>query len=173
MKFEYAESHSGGFVMDDVSQRAKPVMEYMLQVEVDELFEHLGLALETIKQKPTAANSIELPELVDEESLGLGDDAVRNLQAFGRDFYARVNKDAYNLFCGNDAKNSKERDKLVDAFKLGPEAVAASMAAFLIAQLGLSPLIAVAVAAITVKLFFRNAHAAMCNVWKGNVISPA
>jgi hypothetical protein len=43
----------------------------------------------------------------------------------------------------------------------------------LVSYLDLAPTIAAIVAAIAVKLFFRPAHQAMCDIWKTKLAQPA
>jgi hypothetical protein len=57
----------------------------------------------------------------------------------------------------------------VDAFGIGGEAVATALAAVMVTSLGLAPAVAAVVAALAIKLFFRPAHGAMCDVWKGKL----
>ena len=156
--------------MSDLSSEAQPAMEYLLQADPDELFKELGLRFEAIKRNPELAGSFELPTESTEEALGLAE-LGEGLRDFGHRFFERVNREAYSLVCGKESEQTQERKKLLDAFSLGPEAVAASLAALLVAQLGLAPAISAVVAAIVVKLFFKSAYGAMCEVWSAK-LSP-
>src|SRR5258708_2080458 len=51
----------------------------------------------------------------DAEALGLYDD----FRAFGREFFIRVNHQAYGLVCGSDSQNKEDRQKIEQAAKTG------------------------------------------------------
>jgi hypothetical protein len=132
----------------------------LLDADEDALFEVLGSCV--VAEEGNSAVQPYLPEI---EALGGGDD----LKTFGRSFWKRLNTDAYQLVCGSDASNDPERQQVIQAFAGGKEAVAAALGAALVVYLNLPAAIAAAAAAIAVRLFFRNAHGAMCEVWQGKL----
>jgi hypothetical protein len=58
---------------------------------------------------------------------------------------------------------------VASAFGLGKEDIGAAIAALLVAHLALAPASAAVVAVLIVKLFFRPAVDAMCQVWSENL----
>jgi hypothetical protein len=147
--------------MADLMLQAKPVVDRFSELSEDDLFEELGKRLRTIEIDPAASGHFELSGEVPVETYGLSTD----LREFGRRYLRRVNRQAFELVCGTDAAASTERSQLLNAFGLGREAVAAALTALLIAQLGIAPLVGVAVAAVIMRLVFTPTHGAMCDVW--------
>jgi uncharacterized membrane protein YdfJ with MMPL/SSD domain len=148
--------------MADLQDLAKPALERLLQAEPDQLFAELGLRQKAIENDPAQAGLFEPAATYDASFAG----PLDILKEFGQDFFGRVNMDLYSLVCGDDAKFASDRKKLVDALGLGDVAFAGALTAVLITSFGLAPAIATVVAALVVKLFFKNALAAMCAVWK-------
>jgi hypothetical protein len=80
-------------------------------------------------------------------------------------------RDLYNLICGDDSKNAVCLRKLLEALVIGWLAFAAVLTSVLISSFGFAPAIATVLAALVVQLFFNNAQAAMCEVWKKRLLS--
>jgi len=91
------------------------------------------------------------------------------LKDFGRSFFNRFSKDAYALICGADQANTDERRKLMDASGLGPAAFASALTLALMSWFGWAPAIATVVAALIMRLFFKNAYDSMCDTWKARL----
>jgi hypothetical protein len=135
----------------------------LLEQPDTQLFIELAKRDEAIKHDPTLGELF-TPVLPADafESLGARD----TLEAFGREFFNRFSNTAYGLVCGSETKNETERQKIVAALKIGPEAMAASMAVFFVTTFAWPAAIASVIATLCVKLFFQPGHTAMCAVWK-------
>jgi hypothetical protein len=142
--------------------KAEPALNKLLQSEPDQLFAELGLRRLAILDDPTQAGMFETSATFDAPFAG----PLDVMRDFGRKFFDRFSKDAYQLVCGADAQNSEERNKLLDAFGGGKAAFAAALSAALVSWFGWAPAIAAVVAALIIRLFFKNAYGAMCEVWK-------
>lgn len=135
----------------------------------DQLYMELGRRLQAMQIDPSLSGSF-APDLpVADVSFGIdGEAAMADLKSFGQGFFTRVNVQAYQLVCGGGADNTQDRKQVLDAFGVGKEAVAPAIAALLVAQLGIAPAIAAVVAMLIIRLFFRPAYEAMCEVWKAH-----
>jgi hypothetical protein len=150
--------------MPDLASQAQPAVESLLQSDDDALYVELGRRLKALQDDPAVGGAFD-PKLVVLEAMGPVDD----IRDFGKRFFERLNGEAYKLMCSTDAEDTEERKKLLDAFPIGKEAVTAALAAGLVAWVGLAPAIAAVVAAIAMRLFFRAAYGATCDVWKENL----
>jgi hypothetical protein len=148
--------------MSSLAQKAEPALEALLDYNEDRLFSELGMRLKAVQKDPANSSQFDLAPDKSIEALGLAED----IRAFGRKYFARVNAQVYSLVCGSDADETEERNKLMEAFGVGADAVGPALAALLVAQLGLAPAIAAVVAALAIRLFFKPAHEAMCETWK-------
>jgi uncharacterized membrane protein YdfJ with MMPL/SSD domain len=148
--------------MPDVGHHAQPALEKLLQSDPDQLYAELGLRQKAILADPRQAAMFETTATYDADFAG----PLDALKDFGRRFFNRFSNDAYALVCGADQENSEERKKLLDAFGGGQTAFAAALTAALMSWFGWAPAIAAVMAALIVKLFFKNAYIAMCAVWK-------
>ncbi len=151
--------------MADLATQARPAVESLVTYEEDDLYQELGRRLQAIQRDPSISASFEPAITPGLEPQG----AAEDLKKFGKRFFARANAQAYQLVCGQNAENSEERERVLDAFGIGKEAVAAAIAALLVAQLGLAPAVAAVVAALVIRVFFRPAYESMCDVWKEKV----
>jgi len=152
-------------MLDPVAQ-AQPATEKLLSLDETALYGELAVRLQQIKRDPAASAEFDLTvDKATTEAMGPFDSLVN----FGRCFFNRVSRQAYALMCGADAENTNERHQLAEAFGLGKEAVAPALAVLLVAHLGLAPAIAAVLAAIAIKLFFKPAYEAMCEVWQENL----
>jgi hypothetical protein len=148
--------------MSELDQMARHAVEQLLQSDEDQLFEELAIRNKAILKDPGLAGSFSPKASYDAALMGPMDD----LRKFGRIFFSRLNRDCYNLVCGGEQLDSQEREKVANAFGVGKTEVAAAIAGIMVAHFAIAPAIAAVVAALIVKLFFRNAHGAMCEVWK-------
>jgi hypothetical protein len=152
--------------MDAMKEAQQAVADFVQpEVSEDELFEKLGVRLKAREQDPALVGSFSADPPYDADLMGPLDD----MRAFGRLFFKKLNSDCYAIVCGSEATNTEERKNLLASFGLGKTEVAAALAALLVSQLALAPAIATVVAALIVRLVFRNAHAAMCEVWKSKI----
>jgi hypothetical protein len=153
--------------MPDLATQAAPAVQSLLGESEDELYLKLAQRMRAMQRNPAVAGSFD-PQLPQLESLG----ALEDLRTFGASFFARASRDAYQLVCGDAAEDSEERQRIISAFNIGKDAVAGALAAGLIAYLGFAPAIAAVVAALVIRLFYDNAHAATCDLWKTKVEAP-
>lgn len=131
-------------------------------VDDDDLYAELGKRLTSMAR--TAAGSDRFDLVSDEpiETFGTADE----LKKLGRRFFVRWNKAAFDLVCGADVEDRQARADVAQAFKVGPEAIAATIAALLVTQLGMAAALAAVVATLTIRLFLKPTHQAMCDCWK-------
>ena len=71
----------------------------------------------------------------------------------------------YELVCGKSAADKAMRDKLMTAASGKAGTFAAVLAGALVSTFGWAPALAAVVAALVVKLFFKNAYVTTCDVW--------
>lgn len=145
--------------MSQLEQAAAPVVADLSQLEDDQLYQQLALRVRTLEDDYQRAGELQLDVSYQPDLMGPLDD----LADFGRRFFERFNRDAYNLVCSAD--DAAERQKVRQAFGLGREAVGGAIVALLITHLALAPAVATVVAALIVRLFLENSYEAMCSVW--------
>jgi hypothetical protein len=148
--------------MDNLQKNAQPAIEKLLQSTPDQLFAELGLRQKAIVNDPAQAGLFETTVTYDAAFAG----PLDVLKEFGQKFFSRLSHDLYDLVCGDDKENAAERKKLVDALGGGTTVFASALTGILVSSFGLAPAIATVVAALVVKLFFKNAYGAMCAVWQ-------
>ena len=151
--------------MADLKSSAQPAVSDLLQSDESQLYEQLGIRVQAIRRDPSISGSFAPQVTYDAAAMGPLDD----LRDFGQRFFERFQGQAYNLICGTGQEDSDERKGVLDAFGIGKEEVAAAIAAVLVAQLAIVPAVASVVAALVVRLCFRPAYGAMCDVWKTKV----
>jgi hypothetical protein len=152
--------------MSELDEMALQAVKRLLESDPDQLFEELAIRNNAIQKDPALAGSFSPEASYDAAFMGpMGD-----LRDFGRIFFTRLNRDCYNLVCGSSQADAQEREKVASAFGLGKTEVAAAIAAVMVVNFGTAPAIAAVVASLVVKLFFRNAHGAMCEVWKQKML---
>jgi hypothetical protein len=146
--------------MATVEQAAGPVVAKLSERDDAQLYQELALRMKGAYANPATAGELDPTIEFDAQLMGPLDD----LQEFGRRFFNRFLPDAYSLVCGSG--DAEERKKVQSAFNIGPDAVGAAIAGVIVVQLGLAPAVAAVIAALVMRLFFRNAYQAMCEVWK-------
>jgi hypothetical protein len=147
-------------VMASVTERARPVVADLKERSEEELYQELALRVRGIAENPEGAGELDLAVVHDAALLG----PLEDLQDLGRGFFAKFGPQAYNLVCA--AEGDKDRKDIRDAFSIGPDAVGAVIAGLLVAHLAMAPAAAAVVGALVLRLFFRPAYGAMCEVWK-------
>src|SRR5262245_58224344 len=125
----------------------------LLQSEPDQLYEELGLRKSAIMAEPARAGEFDSNATFDAPFAGPQD----VLGDIGRHFFERFNRDAYELVCGSDKADATERKKILDSFNLGETMFATTLVGALVSTFGLAPSLATVVAALVVRLFFKNA----------------
>jgi hypothetical protein len=151
--------------MSEFENLATPAIQKLEQSEPDQLYAELGFRLKAILNEPAEAGKFEMTATYDAEFAG----PLDVLREIGQRFFARVSRDAYALVCGADQQNADERKKVLEAFDLGGTAVAAALVAAFVGTFGWAPAVATVVAALIMRLFFKNAYIATCEVWKNNL----
>jgi len=151
--------------MPELDQLALPAAKQLLQSDEDQLYEELAIRQKAILKDPALAGSFSPAAAYNAALMGPMDD----LRNFGKIFFSRLNRDCYDLICGGAGADNQEREKVAKAFGIGKTEVAAAIAGVIVAHFAIAPAIAAVVAALIVKLFFRNAQEAMCEVWKAKL----
>jgi hypothetical protein len=146
--------------MSELTQAAAPVVADLTQLDDDQLYQQLALRLQHLEKDHESAGDLRLEVAYQPELMGPLDD----LALFGRRFFERFNRDAFNLVCS--AEDAQERQQVKQAFGLGREAVGGAIVGLLVAHLALAPAVAAVVAALIVRLFLENSYEAMCSVWR-------
>jgi hypothetical protein len=100
---------------------------------------------------------------------GPGDD----LREFGRRVFRRWNVQAWELVCGTDADDSKDRDDFLGAISIDRSVATAALAGLLVSHLALAPAVAAVAAAIIMKRFARPLYDEFCSSWKGSLPAAA
>jgi hypothetical protein len=148
--------------MTEVQEQAKTAVAKLLEAPDDQLFIELGLRKKAIDSDPTVAGYFD-PELsYDADFAG----PLDTLKEFGQRYFDRVNKQVYELVCGDSKDDAQDRSKLSQAFGLDRTTFAAMLVAALVSSFGWAPAIAAVVAALVVKLFFRPGYEVACQLWK-------
>ncbi|MDX6574248.1 MAG: hypothetical protein QOE96_201 [Blastocatellia bacterium] len=152
--------------MSDLAQARSAVADFLeANLNEDQLFEKLGVREKVREQDPALVSSYSDDPAWDAKVMGPLDD----VRSFGRIFFKKLNTQCYGIACGSDTADTEERKQLMASFGFGKTEVAAALAALLVAQLALAPAVATVVALLIVKLVFRNALGAMCEVWKSKI----
>jgi hypothetical protein len=150
--------------MTELSEKARASVNSLLKLDEQALYEELGLRLNVMEMSPEISGSFD-PDFVRVESLGIRDD----VRAFTKAFFKRVNRQTYELICDADSESVKERNKVLEAFRIGPEYVAAALAAFLVTNMAIAPAAAPVIAALIVKVVLGSAQGALCDVWGAKI----
>jgi len=135
----------------------------LLKQDEDRLYEELGKRARAMAANPKVAASFAPRVIYEKRTMGILDD----LREFGRRLFRRWNEEAYNLVCGSQARDEKDRKDLLEAVGIGDAAVvAAVISGGLVAYLGVAPALAAVIAALIVKRFWRPTYAEFCHCWK-------
>jgi hypothetical protein len=151
--------------MSTLSTQAESAVKTLLKADENQLYEQLGLRAKAIEQDPSKAGSFDPSVVYDQAEMGLKEDILE----LGQRLFRRWNAEAYQLVCGSDAKDTKDRKNLTKAIGVSDVAVAAVLSGMLVTNFGLAPAIAAVVAALVVKRFCRPAYEEFCQVWKKHV----
>ncbi len=151
--------------MVELEKIAEPVVDKLLRADEEQLYEQLGIRAKALARDPSIAGSFDIEILYDQTEMGAKEEVLK----LGRRVFHRWNVEAHKLVCGTSTQDITERNKLRDAFGLSETAVAAVLSAFLVAQLGIAPVLAAVVAAILCKRFFNPAYEEFCTAWARNL----
>jgi hypothetical protein len=153
--------------MADITALARAAIEKLEESDVNQLYEELGIRLKAITANPSLAGSFDPNVTYSAPLMGPLDD----VKLFGKKFFEKMSGEAYGLVCGGGL-TPEEQKKFTEA--LGNKVDFGSwLAAILVAHWAIAPAAAAVVAALVVRLFFKPAHSAMCEVWAGKLGKPA
>jgi hypothetical protein len=147
--------------MQSLATKAEPAVRQLLVADETQLYEQLGIRLKAIGADPTKAGSFEPEVTYDQAQMGFKEDVLD----LGRRVFHRWAVEAHKLVCGTAADDLATRQDLATAFRIDEAAVAATLTAILVSQLGVAPALAAVVAAIACKRFFRPAYEEFCSAW--------
>lgn len=153
--------------MTELASRAQNATDLLSEAEDEELFEQLALRLRTMSAEPERAGDFAMDVTNTVETLG----ALDGLADFGRRYFNKVENQIHALVCGKE--DAEARAQLTKAFGLGRDSVTATLAVLLVSHVGFAPAIAAVLAALTVRIFFKPAHEAMCEQWDARLKSMA
>jgi hypothetical protein len=149
--------------MKDITALAKPAIEKLEESDENQLYQELGIRLKAIATNPSLAGSFDPAVTYSAPLMGPLDD----VKLFGKKFFEKMSREAYGLVCGGGL-TAEEQKKFTEA--LGNKIDFGTwLAAILVAHWAIAPAIAAVVAALVVRLFFKPAHSAMCEVWAGKL----
>lgn len=151
--------------MPELQEQAKAAVEKLLKARDDQLFIELGLRDKAIAVDPSVGDQYDPDITYDADFAGPMD----ALKEFGQRYFDKVNKQVYELVCGDTKESQQELGKLREAFGFDKTTFAAMLAGVLVSSLGWAPAIAAVVAALVVKLFFRPGYDLACQMWKENL----
>ena len=151
--------------MPDLTKEAEPIVTRLLKAEETQLYEQLGIREISIEKDPAKANSFDPQVSYDQAQMGIKED----VQELGKRIFNRWQVEAYRLICRSNAEDQKDREELLNAFGISDVAVASTLSAVLVTNLGISAAIAAVVATLIIKRFFRPAQEEFCRVWQKNL----
>ncbi|WP_316187733.1 MULTISPECIES: hypothetical protein [unclassified Bradyrhizobium] len=140
----------------------KMAVEKLLESEPDQLFEELGLRKSAMLAEPHRAGAFDSDATFDAPFAG----PLEFMGDIGRRFFERINRDVYDLVCGTDSANATERKVILESMNLGETMFATTLVGAIVSTFGIAPTLATVVAALVVRLFFKDAYTATCDVWK-------
>ncbi|WFU19936.1 hypothetical protein [Bradyrhizobium sp. CB3481] len=149
--------------MEALIKQAQAATDELLEKDEDELFERLAVNLRAIAQEPAQSGKFELNASLDVEKLG----PLDGLADLGKRYFQNVEAQIHSVVCG--AADSQTRAQLANSFGLGREAVAATIAALLVSQVGFAPAVAAVLGTLTIRIFFDPAHKTMCEKWSERI----
>jgi hypothetical protein len=126
----------------------------------DSLLVQIGLREQAIEADPGRQNDPNLEVVYTETTMGPLDD----LKRIGKRIANRWSKELHSIACGNESKDAKEREALLNSINLGEAAVIAAVAAALI-SLGVGAAIAAPLAPLIVRKFIWPAKDELCLAW--------
>lgn len=136
--------------MNRLIAKAQSAVDRLRSLPTDQLLTELGKRLAAVNTDPEVAGGFDLSSDYDRERWSPDD-----LHARGQRLFAITRPQAEGLLYG-DAGSDECRSKLIDAFPEGSEATATALAAALVAEIGLSPVLAPVVGLLTLELFLKG-----------------
>jgi len=153
--------------MCTLSVQAEKAVKDLLESDQNQLYEQLAMRVKAIEQEPEKSGQFDLDVEYGGAVMGLKDDLLE----FGRKIFERWNASAYQIVCGSEAEDTKDRKRLVDSIGISETAMAATLSGMLVSSFGLAPAIAAVLAALVVKRFGRPVYEEFCKAWSANLTS--
>lgn len=152
--------------MKSLSEQANSVTSEMLQVyDESELYVELALITKDLQENPE--EGIELaPQrrlLVEQTEVDM-----EQWKELGKKIFNRWNNALYELICGSESDDKKDRQDIVALFA-SEVTLAGGIAVILTSTFGVAPAVAVIIGTIVVKRFFKPAYEEACVFWKENL----
>ncbi len=151
-------------------QHTDPLVEQAMALDEDELFTRLGATQVVLRQGQLRHES--LTRVMATEDFGMQLPEPPDLAEIGRQLFAKIEPQAYDLMCGTGDAWKAERSKIEAAVESGIGAVAAAIAAAL-ALAGTAAAIAAFVAALIMKMIWKSTLALTCDTWKAHLPKAA
>ncbi len=123
------------------------------------LEEELGRRIKLMETDPKTAGFLDLP--VEASLEGAGDLFFE----LGARLLRRVHRELYNVLCGSNPEDERDRNKLRGAFGLSEEAIITSFMTVMISSLGIAPVLAPILAALLVRRFLKPIYEETCVFW--------
>lgn len=136
--------------LDRLIATAEPAIRRLRDLTAEELLTELGRRLVAVRTNPVVAGDFHISSDYDVERKSADD-----LSALGHGFFMNINPQAEALLYG-DAGSDECRSRLIDAFAEGHETTAGVLAAALVSEIGLSPVLAPVVGLITLDRFLMR-----------------
>jgi hypothetical protein len=146
--------------MTDVNAVVTAAQRLNEEKDEDSLLVQIGLREQAIKADPASQDDPNLNVTYTETTMGPLDD----LKRIGKRIANRWSKELHSITCGNESKDAKEREALLNSINLGEAAVIAAVAAALI-SLGVGAAIAAPLAPLIVRKFIWPAKDELCLAW--------
>lgn len=148
--------------MSDLNEVVAAANRLNEQKEDDEaLLVLIGMREKAIAAEPASKDDPNLSVVYEEPTMGPLDD----LKRLGKRITNRWNKEVFGIVCGNESKDSKERETLLNSLNLGEAAVVAAVVGVLI-SLGVGAAIAAPLAPLLVRRFIWPAKDELCEAWR-------
>lgn len=96
---------------------------------------------------------------------------VKDLREIGVRIADRVERELHDVVCGNSEQDAAERLSIQKAFGLSDAVLSGALVTVLVG-LGLSPAIAIAIAALLIKRVFHPAGEELCAFWAKRLSRP-
>jgi len=146
------------FAIEAASQSAAALNDF----STEKLYEELALRMIVVRRQPALAAQFELD--IDENQIPRP--PIDELVAAGKRFFFFWNRELYKFLCEGDSEASKEKDRLFSAL-LGDSVTAQSIiAGILVGSFGMSPVYAVVVGPLVVRLLLVPTEKTLCELWK-------
>lgn len=138
----------------------------MLELDEDTLKAQLGIHAQEVAQNFTTSSS-SLETLDEMTAIPRGADI-----SFGDRLFKRLNSKSYYLMC-SDISDLLDKDQVLrqlkDAYEQSAGKAAGFLAPVLVANLGLTPAIAVIIAVLIVKTISSATAETICEIWKEKI----